>query len=288
MKKVVPFSKTITFKTMIAEITDIEVKHTLALTKDHEVEGDILVDGTYKMTDASQIEEEFHYQLPFMIEIDPKYNLEQLEITISDFYFEIINEEDLKINVEIEMNGLEEKKEEEIITKMKLEEPEILETKEEIAEKKPVRHDSDTEPAPLPVELEEEIQDVMLENNPLDQLAVEIQKDLQEDLQKSEKVEPIEVETPKVEVEQVVEQSPYSTVPSKTSTENQPSVSSIFSSIFASEETFSTYHVYIVRESDTIESIIDQYKTTKEQLQNYNDLSDVKIGSKLIIPCNNE
>ena len=29
MKKVVPFTKTITFRTMIAEITNIEVKHNL-------------------------------------------------------------------------------------------------------------------------------------------------------------------------------------------------------------------------------------------------------------------
>lgn len=65
MKKVVPFTKTISFRTMIAEITDIEVNHTLALNENHEVVGDILVDGKYKMTDASQIEEEFHYKLPF-------------------------------------------------------------------------------------------------------------------------------------------------------------------------------------------------------------------------------
>ena len=110
MKKVVPFTKTISFRTMIAEITDIEVNHTLALNENHEVVGDILVDGKYKMTDASQIEEEFHYKLPFTIDIDERYNLDNLEIIISDFYFEIINEEDLKINVEIEMDGIEENK----------------------------------------------------------------------------------------------------------------------------------------------------------------------------------
>ena len=34
-----------------------------------------------------------------------------------------------------------------------------------------------------------------------------------------------------------------------------------------------------------IESIIEKYQTTKEELQNYNDLTNVKVGSKLIIPC---
>ena len=67
------------------------------------------------------------------------------------------------------------------------------------------------------------------------------------------------------------------------------SVGSIFSSIASNEETFSTYYVYIVRENDTLEFIMDKYKVTRELLQNYNDLNDIKIGSKLIIPCaNNE
>ena len=80
MKKVVPFTKTITFKTMIAEVTDIEVTHNLKLKDDNEISGDILVDGRYKMTDASQIEEEFHYKLPFVINIDDKYDLDNMEI----------------------------------------------------------------------------------------------------------------------------------------------------------------------------------------------------------------
>ena len=109
MKRTIPFTKTITFRTMIAEITDIEVSHTLELKENYEIEGDILVNGKYKMTDASQIEEEFNYKLPFMIELDSKYDTKNMEIVIGDFYFEIINEEDLKINVEIDINGLEEK-----------------------------------------------------------------------------------------------------------------------------------------------------------------------------------
>ena len=43
----------------------------------------------------------------------------------------------------------------------------------------------------------------------------------------------------------------------------------------------------MVREADTIESILEKYQTTREKLQDYNDLTDVKVGSKLIIPCVN-
>ena len=50
------------------------------------------------------------------------------------------------------------------------------------------------------------------------------------------------------------------------------------------EETYSTYRVYFVKENDNIEKILDKYKITKEELENYNDLSNIKVNDKLIIP----
>lgn len=258
MKRTVPFTKTITFRTMISEITDIEVTHNLELKHDHEIEGDILVDGTYKMTDASQIEEEFHYKLPFTIDIDSKYDTKDLEITIGDFYFEIINEEDLKINVEIDMNGLEEKKQEVITSKITLEQEskpvEELKVEELFETEDLVRDDSNQlEIEPIPFETNETKKKVELSDNILNTLDEAIN-----DTSKQETIQSL--------------------------TKNN-SVGSIFSSLANSDETFSTYYVYIIRENDTIESIIEKYKTTREEMQNYNDLEDVKVGSKLIIPC---
>lgn len=274
MKKVVPFTKTISFRTMIAEITDIEVNHTLALNENHEVVGDILVDGKYKMTDASQIEEEFHYKLPFTIDIDERYNLDNLEIIISDFYFEIVNEEDLKINVEIEMDGIEENKLSKLEEKRNsLEEvSEVLDTEEDF-----VRNKEDD--ILIPVEIEEKQEKLEVpQNNPLHKLAEEIKKDiLTEDI-------PL-VEVTKQEAKKEIKKETTSVKQEKDNNTSSTNMSSIFSSLASSEETFSTYYVYMVRETDTIESIIDKYQTTKEELQNYNDLTNVKVGSKLIIPC---
>ena len=274
MKKVVPFTKTISFRTMIAEITDIEVNHTLALNENHEVVGDILVDGKYKMTDASQIEEEFHYKLPFTIDIDERYNLDNLEIIISDFYFEIINEEDLKINVEIEMDGIEENKLPKLEEKRNsLEEvSEVLDTEEDF-----VRNKEDD--ILIPVEIEEKKEKLEVpQDNPLHKLAEEIKKDiLTEDI-------PL-VEVTKQEAKKEIKKDTTSVKQEKDNNTSSTNMSSIFSSLASSEETFSTYYVYMVRETDSIESIIDKYQTTKEELQNYNDLTNVKVGSKLIIPC---
>ena len=36
---------------------------------------------------------------------------------------------------------------------------------------------------------------------------------------------------------------------------------------------------------DILNQTIEKYKTTREELGNYNNLEDVKVGNKLIIPC---
>jgi len=51
------------------------------------------------------------------------------------------------------------------------------------------------------------------------------------------------------------------------------------------EDNYRSYTVYIVREGDTLEEIITKYETTKEILLDYNDLTEIKIGDKIIIPC---
>lgn len=265
MKRTIPFTKTITFRTMIAEITDIEVGHSLKQTRETEIEGDILVDGKYKMTDASQIEEEFHYKLPFTIELDSKYDTKDMEIVIGDFYFEIINEEDLKINVEIDINGLEEKEinTQIISSKISLNEKELVEELE-LEKKELVRDNGMEEVMPIPVEMDEIKEKFEFQTgiNPLDKLALEIEEDIKEE-----------------------EMLNSNFTANNTTNQKSTSMSSIFSSISSNDETFSTYYVYIVRENDTIEYIIDKYKTTRDELQNYNDLNDIKVGSKVIIPC---
>ena len=64
-------------------------------------------------------------------------------------------------------------------------------------------------------------------------------------------------------------------------------IPSIFN-INEDSETYGTLLVYIVRENETINSIITKYNTTIEELEKYNDLKDLSIGTKLIIPLVNE
>ena len=63
---------------------------------------------------------------------------------------------------------------------------------------------------------------------------------------------------------------------------------SLFSSFKDAEETFSSYSVYIIREEETLQTLIEKYKTTKEELESYNDLSSITVGSKIILPSKND
>ena len=49
-----------------------------------------------------------------------------------------------------------------------------------------------------------------------------------------------------------------------------------------------TYHVYIVKENDTIDDILNKYNVSREEVENYNDISSIKYKDKLIIPSKNE
>jgi LysM repeat protein len=53
-------------------------------------------------------------------------------------------------------------------------------------------------------------------------------------------------------------------------------------------EIYKSYKVYIVREGDTIESILDKYGMTRSDLEDYNDLTNIAINDKILIPFVNE
>ena len=190
MKKIIPFSKDIEFDTNVAEINSISLEHTLKLKEENLVSGEFIVSGTYKMTDTSLNTDNFEYKIPFDISIDKKYDTKDIDIDINDFYYEVINNKILSINIEVSIDGLKEKEEKEVV-----EEPEVLEE--------------------------------TLENDNLERK------------------------------------------------ESEESAKSIFEDLD---------EVHVVTENDTIENILQKYEITKEELEAYNDLKDMQIGDKLIIP----
>ena len=113
MKKVIPFTKDIKFNTKIYEITSISLENTLSIEENNEIDGEFIVSGDYKMNDSSINTEPFIYGLPFDISLDEYYNTDSLKIDIDDFKYEIINEEILRVNIDVLIEGTIKIKEEE-------------------------------------------------------------------------------------------------------------------------------------------------------------------------------
>lgn len=62
----------------------------------------------------------------------------------------------------------------------------------------------------------------------------------------------------------------------------------VISSTLEKEESFITYNIHIMQSNDTIDSICAKYNTNTSILEEYNDISKVSVGDKIIIPEINE
>ena len=66
--------------------------------------------------------------------------------------------------------------------------------------------------------------------------------------------------------------------------EDISSVNSIFGNFSEQKESYKTYKVYIVREGDSIDTILQKYSVSREILEKYNNLNEINLGDKIIIP----
>ena len=214
MKKKVTFEKSIEFPTMIGEISKIDLEQELKFTDESSVEGHLLLTGKYKMTEASRLEEDFSYKIPTEIALTERLDLNTTNIEISDFYYEIENENTLVCHIELLIEGLE-----------------ILEEEEPILERECDGDNTITN----------------------------------------------EIEIPEIEEKEEVSEE-----------EKNESINSLFSNLDDENDKYGTFVVYIVRQDETINTIIEKYHTTIEELEKYNDLKNISLGTKLIIPLVNE
>ncbi len=109
MNKIIPFNKDITFNDTIGEIESIALDDNLSFANPYTIKGDLTIRGTRKNND---IIEDFSYPLPVEIAVDDKYNTEKATINVDDFYYEIINDNILKVKIDLILDNLFYKEEE--------------------------------------------------------------------------------------------------------------------------------------------------------------------------------
>lgn len=229
LKQTIPFKKDITFKTKIGELTAISLDNDLTLKGEDLIVGNFYINGNYKMLKTSEQEEEYSYKIPCEIAISEEYDTYNATIDIDDFYYEIINDEILRVNITLIIDNLERKEKEE--AQEKQEEIEILRDEDE-SEEEQEREITKDEPT-----FKDEIKLPLMEEH--------LPKNTRNFFETKDKLKD-------------------------------------------QKDNYITYKVYIYKEEDTIEKVLEKYNITKEQLTDYNNIEDIKTGSKLVIPSSND
>lgn len=121
---------------------------------------------------------------------------------------------------------------------------------------------------------------------------LEVIEDLEEDRECDDKPYEKEIEIPKIEdnvvIDEMDERVEETEKEEKKESIEENKNSSLFFNFNEDSETYGTFIVYMVRQNESINSIIEKYNTTLEDIEKYNDIKNIEIGSKLIIPLKNE
>ena len=250
MRQTIPFKKDITFKTKIGEITAISLDNDLMLKGEDLISGNFYISGTYKMLETSTILENYSYKIPCEIAISEDYDTFDATVDIDDFYYEIIDDEILRVNIVVVIDNLKKKEESEESLPQKVEPEEI------------------------------EILDDEEEERCYEEESGELNKhDFNDDLSNVQELE----EEKDVKGENVVKEEKSALLEEK----RNMSFLEVKETVKNENDTYLTYKVYIFKDGDSIENILEKYQITKDDLADYNNLEDIVPGSKLVIPSSN-
>lgn len=237
MKQIIPFVKDISLAPKIYEVTSIALEHNLKMENSDSVVGSFTVSGKYRINNISINEEVFEENIPFDITLDSKYDASKVTIDIDDFYYEIINDEFLRVHIDVLVDNL-------VYEKKEVEKPKEI-IKEEREEISTIINERNDDLMNDNVNLSDKKEDTLIR---------------EEDTKTSKKDEERESDiTNKIET-----------------------------GLFDKEEKYITYKVHIVRDTETIDEITAKYNVSKEELEKYNDLNNIVLGTKIIIPISNE
>lgn len=250
MKKIIPFNNVLSFSTDVCEITAISLEHKVDIGDDA-ISGIFNISGEYKITDGQLEREKFNFELPFDIALGNNYDRSTLVVDIDDFRYEIVDRNKLKVNIDLYIDG-------EII-------PMVMEEDREDNAK--------------------DMEDDLVINNSQEEDNEKITPVITSSKERVDLLE--EMLDNDKETEMKEEKEIKITNENNNNIENNNENIDIFNGI-NNDDGYVTYRVYRVMEGDTIDKIIEKYNTTKEELEKYNDLGDIKIGDKLIIPANDK
>lgn len=274
MRQIIPFKKELPFRTKVSEITSISLERETQVGEDGVVTGAFHITGDYKMNEGSINRENFSFDLPFDITLDPRYDIKTVNADIEDFYYDVINEDTLKVNIDlfVEAEYLPESEVKDNVNETLDDDIQVIDTEKVDDTMVEDKIDNDSRSS-----LEEDILDIMEEKEVVKEDTLDVPITLTPEV-KDTTLEEDKSKYNASKQEEVLEEDRE---------ENDNLAVDLFSNL-DSAETYTTYYVYIVKEEDTIDKIITKYSITKEELEDYNDITEIKPGDKVIIPKHGE
>ena len=265
MKKIVPFNNVLEFSTDVKEITAISLEHEINKYPDM-ISGVFYISGEYKIAEGLLDREKFNFELPFDIALSNNYRTDSLLVDIDDFRYDLISDKNLKVNIDLYIDG---DIEEQVPTTKNEESLEFLDREAPLVEELSL-----TDELELP-----QGQEI---NEPCDEAVTEDVYQEETDNEILEELEPERIDL----LKEMLTNNEEETMEAQSNTNNNNENHNI--NIFEpnNEEKYVTYRVYKVEESDTLDTIISKYNITKEILIDYNNIENIKPGDKLIIPTN--
>ncbi len=137
----------------------------------------------------------------------------------------------------------------------------------------------------------EDVEEIFFEERPenLRKIFEEEMKELEikTELENVEEEKPEEIDETIIEVESIEDRSPEVEVEKTEEVEtriNENNKAAILNFAQNNEESFITYNIHIVKEGESIESICKIYNKNENNIKDYNMISKINIGDKILIP----
>ena len=250
MKENLKIEKELLFKNNIKDITSISLDNDYKINK-QQITGNFIINGEYKIHEISINKEKFNFKIPYSYDINNDIDTSTVKVDITNFTYDYKKDE-LLVNIEYKITG----------------------------DRKDV----------LLFDDEESLDDFLKRNevevisDRIDNIKKEIDEENNNEPKKDNEEKKV-LETKKDNEEKKVLETKKDEIRVNTDTENETvTEKDIINNINNVQDKFITYKVYKLKETDTLESIVMKYHTTIDELKEYNDLSNIKINDKIIIP----
>lgn len=255
MKENKHIEKELLFKNNVKDITSILLDSNYKV-EGQKIVGNFIIEGEYKIHEVSINKEKFDFKIPFSYELNNDIDTKTIKVDITNFIYDYKKDE-LIVNIDYEITGDkksvllfdDEESLDEFLSKREIEVIDIRDTSKE-------------------------------ENN-------KEEKEENKDRKSIDKIEEKEIIDAKKELSlEDTREEPNNDNINIIEEEDRDKIEtdSIINSINNNNDNFVTYKIYKIHENETLESIVIKYHTTIDDLKEYNDLNNLNIGDKIIIP----